>query len=87
MHVCWGNYQASNPRHPHEWVVWKSARVPENKALIFRGLLTSTSNYVEHPELVARRSLRNGCGRAKTGAGLTGFGGGGTWGFGLACGR
>ena len=47
-------FEASNPRHAHEWVVWKKARIPENKILI-PGVLTSTSNYVEHPEFVAQR--------------------------------
>jgi len=47
-------FEASNPRHAHEWTVWKSARIPEDKILI-PGLLTSTSNYVEHPELVSQR--------------------------------
>ena len=47
-------FEASNPRHAHEWAVWKEARIPEDKILI-PGLLTSTSNYVEHPELVAQR--------------------------------
>jgi 5-methyltetrahydropteroyltriglutamate--homocysteine methyltransferase len=47
-------FEASNPRHAHEWAVWKSARIPEDKILI-PGLLTSTSNYVEHPQLVAQR--------------------------------
>ena len=47
-------FEASNPRHSHEWVVWKNTPIPEDKVLI-PGLLTSTSNYVEHPELVAQR--------------------------------
>ena len=47
-------FEASNPRHAHEWVIWKNAQIPEDKILI-PGLLTSTSNYVEHPELVAQR--------------------------------
>ena len=47
-------FEASNPRHAHEWTVWKSASIPEEKILI-PGLLTSTSNYVEHPELIAQR--------------------------------
>jgi 5-methyltetrahydropteroyltriglutamate--homocysteine methyltransferase len=47
-------FEASNPRHSHEWIVWKNARIPDDKVLI-PGLLTSTSNYVEHPELVAQR--------------------------------
>jgi 5-methyltetrahydropteroyltriglutamate--homocysteine methyltransferase len=47
-------FETSNPRHAHEWTVWKNARIPEDKILI-PGMLTSTSNYVEHPELVAQR--------------------------------
>ncbi len=47
-------FEASNPRHAHEWTVWRDARLPEDKVLV-PGLLTSTSNYVEHPELVAQR--------------------------------
>jgi 5-methyltetrahydropteroyltriglutamate--homocysteine methyltransferase len=47
-------FEASNPRHAHEWVIWKTTSIPEDKILI-PGLLTSTSNYVEHPELVAQR--------------------------------
>ena len=47
-------FEASNPRHAHEWEVWKNSRIPEDKILI-PGLLTSTSNYVEHPDLVSQR--------------------------------
>jgi 5-methyltetrahydropteroyltriglutamate--homocysteine methyltransferase len=47
-------FEASNPRHAHEWAVWKAAEIPEEKILI-PGLLTSTSNYVEHPEYIAQR--------------------------------
>jgi len=47
-------FESSNPRHAHEWLVWKSAPIPQDKVLI-PGLLTSTSNYVEHPEWVAQR--------------------------------
>jgi 5-methyltetrahydropteroyltriglutamate--homocysteine methyltransferase len=50
-------FEASNPRHAHEWIVWKHAHIPEDKILI-PGLLTSTSNYVEHPELVAQRIVQ-----------------------------
>jgi 5-methyltetrahydropteroyltriglutamate--homocysteine methyltransferase len=50
-------FEASNPRHAHEWIVWKEARIPEDKVLI-PGLLTSTSNYVEHPEFVAQRIIQ-----------------------------
>jgi 5-methyltetrahydropteroyltriglutamate--homocysteine methyltransferase len=47
-------FEAANPRHAHEWAVWQQARIPEEKVLV-PGLLTSTSNYVEHPELIAQR--------------------------------
>jgi 5-methyltetrahydropteroyltriglutamate--homocysteine methyltransferase len=47
-------FEAANPRHAHEWAVWRDARIPPDKILA-PGLLTSTSNYVEHPEWVAQR--------------------------------
>ena len=47
-------FEAANPRHEHEWAVWKEAKIPQDKILV-PGLLTTTSNYVEHPELVAQR--------------------------------
>ena len=47
-------FEASNPRHAHEWTVWRAAKLPDDKVLV-PGLLTSTSNYVEHPELIAQR--------------------------------
>jgi 5-methyltetrahydropteroyltriglutamate--homocysteine methyltransferase len=47
-------FEAANPRHAHEWVTWRDARIPDGKILV-PGLLTSTSNYVEHPEWVAQR--------------------------------
>lgn len=50
-------FEAANPRHAHEWTVWRDATLPEDKILV-PGLLTSTSNYVEHPELIAQRVLQ-----------------------------
>ena len=50
-------FEAANPRHEHEWTVWRDARVPEDLLLI-PGVLDSCSNYVEHPELVAQRIER-----------------------------
>ena len=50
-------FEASNPRHAHEWVVWKNTPIPEDRILV-PGVVTSTSNYVEHPELVAQRLLQ-----------------------------
>ncbi len=47
-------FEAANPRHAHEWLAWREARIPDDKVLV-PGLLTSTSNYVEHPELIAQR--------------------------------
>ncbi len=48
------SFEASNPRHAHEWAVWRAAKVPEDKVLI-PGTLDSSTNFVEHPELVAQR--------------------------------
>ena len=50
-------FEAANPRHAHEWTVFCDARLPDDKILI-PGVLSSTTNYVEHPELVAERLLR-----------------------------
>ncbi|HEY1874373.1 MAG TPA: cobalamin-independent methionine synthase II family protein [Steroidobacteraceae bacterium] len=50
-------FEAANPRHAHEWAVFKSADIPEDKILI-PGMLTTTTNYIEHPELVAERLER-----------------------------
>ena len=47
-------FEASNPRHAHEWKDWRGAGLPDDKILI-PGVLDSTSNFVEHPELVAQR--------------------------------
>jgi len=50
-------FEGANPRHAHEWSVFRDQRVPEDKVLI-PGVIGSTSNYVEHPELVAERIRR-----------------------------
>jgi 5-methyltetrahydropteroyltriglutamate--homocysteine methyltransferase len=50
-------FEAANPRHAHEWVVFKEVKVPEDKILI-PGLLSTTTNYIEHPQLVAERIER-----------------------------
>jgi 5-methyltetrahydropteroyltriglutamate--homocysteine methyltransferase len=49
--------EASNPRHAHEWRLWEKVRLPEGKVLI-PGVIDSTTNFVEHPELVAERIER-----------------------------
>ena len=48
------SFEASNPRHEHEWVIWKEAKLPDDKVLI-PGVLDTSTNFVEHPELVAQR--------------------------------
>jgi 5-methyltetrahydropteroyltriglutamate--homocysteine methyltransferase len=48
------SFEAANPRHAHEWAVWRDAKLPEDKVLI-PGVIDSCTNYVEHPELVAQR--------------------------------
>ena len=50
-------FEASNPRHAHEWQVWAAAKIPEDKILI-PGVLDSTTNFIEHPELIAERIER-----------------------------
>jgi 5-methyltetrahydropteroyltriglutamate--homocysteine methyltransferase len=47
-------FEASNPRHAHEWVVFRDTKIPDDKILI-PGVLDSTTNFIEHPELVAQR--------------------------------
>lgn len=52
-------FEAANPRHAHEWTVfneWRD-RIPQDKILI-PGVVQSTSNYIEHPELIAQRIVR-----------------------------
>jgi 5-methyltetrahydropteroyltriglutamate--homocysteine methyltransferase len=46
--------EAANPRHEHEWMVWKDIKLPEGKVLI-PGFISHQTNVVEHPELVAWR--------------------------------
>ena len=50
-------FEAANPRHEHEWKVWKDAKLPDWKVLA-PGLIDTCSNYVEHPELIAQRIER-----------------------------
>jgi 5-methyltetrahydropteroyltriglutamate--homocysteine methyltransferase len=47
-------FEAANPRHRHEWAVWRDAKLPDDKVLI-PGCIASTSNYVEHPRLIAEQ--------------------------------
>ncbi len=49
-------FEAANPRHAHDWATWRDAAIPDDKVLA-PGVLDSTTNYIEHPELVAQRLL------------------------------
>jgi 5-methyltetrahydropteroyltriglutamate--homocysteine methyltransferase len=48
------SYEAANPRHEHEWAIFKDIRLPDGKVLI-PGVIDSTNNFIEHPELIAQR--------------------------------
>jgi 5-methyltetrahydropteroyltriglutamate--homocysteine methyltransferase len=50
-------FEASNPRHEHEWQVWETANLPEDKVII-PGVVSHCVYLVEHPELVAQRIER-----------------------------
>ena len=51
------SFPAANPRHGHEWNIWRDVKLPEGKVVI-PGMIDSTSNFVEHPEYVAERIVR-----------------------------
>ncbi len=48
------SFEAANPRHAHEWRVFERVKLPADKVII-PGVLDSTTNFIEHPELVAER--------------------------------
>ena len=50
-------FEAANPRHAHEWDLFKTTKVPDDKILC-PGVIEPQSNYIEHPELVAQRIER-----------------------------
>lgn len=50
-------FEAANPRHEHEWIVWRDAKLSADKVLV-PGLIDTCSNYIEHPELIAQRIER-----------------------------
>jgi 5-methyltetrahydropteroyltriglutamate--homocysteine methyltransferase len=50
-------FEASNPRHAHEWALWAEAKIPDDKILA-PGVLDTTTNFIEHPMLVAERICR-----------------------------
>jgi 5-methyltetrahydropteroyltriglutamate--homocysteine methyltransferase len=51
------SFEAANPRHEHEWKVWKNVKLPDGKILI-PGVISHSTILVEHPELVADRIIR-----------------------------
>ena len=51
------SFEASNPRHAHEWRVFERVKLPDGMVII-PGVLDSTTNFIEHPELVAERIAR-----------------------------
>jgi len=51
------SFEGANPRHEHEWVVFKEFHLPDGLVII-PGVIDSTTNFVDHPELVAQRIVR-----------------------------
>jgi 5-methyltetrahydropteroyltriglutamate--homocysteine methyltransferase len=51
------SFEGANPRHEHEWAVFRKVKLPAGK-IIIPGVLDSTTNFIEHPELVAQRIVR-----------------------------
>ena len=51
------SFEGANPRHAHEWRVFETVRVPDGKTII-PGVIDSTTNFIEHPLLVAERITR-----------------------------
>ena len=51
------SFEGANPRHAHEWKVWQDIKLPEDKVII-PGVLDTTTNFIEHPELIAERIVR-----------------------------
>lgn len=48
------SFEAANPRHAHEWEIFETVKLPDDKVLV-PGVLESKSNFIEHPELIAQR--------------------------------
>ena len=51
------SFEAANPRHAHEWRVFESVKVPGGKVIV-PGVIDSTTNFIEHPVLIADRITR-----------------------------
>jgi 5-methyltetrahydropteroyltriglutamate--homocysteine methyltransferase len=50
------SFEAANVRHEHEWKIWKGVKIPDGKYLM-PGVVTHSTNVVEHPELIAERII------------------------------
>ena len=51
------SFEGANPRHEHEWALFQEMKLPEDK-IIIPGVVDSTTNFIEHPQLVAQRIAR-----------------------------
>jgi 5-methyltetrahydropteroyltriglutamate--homocysteine methyltransferase len=51
------SFEGANPRHEHEWIVFRQVKLPDDR-LIIPGVVDTTTNFIEHPELVAQRIAR-----------------------------
>ena len=51
------SFEGANPRHEHEWIVFRDTKLPDGK-LVIPGVIDSTTNFIEHPEVVAQRIER-----------------------------
>jgi 5-methyltetrahydropteroyltriglutamate--homocysteine methyltransferase len=51
------SFEGANPRHEHEWAFFSRFKLPDDKVII-PGMIDSTTNFIEHPELVAQRIER-----------------------------
>jgi 5-methyltetrahydropteroyltriglutamate--homocysteine methyltransferase len=51
------SFEGANPRHEHEWIVFKDVKLPDDR-IIVPGVVDTTTNFIEHPELVAQRIAR-----------------------------
>jgi 5-methyltetrahydropteroyltriglutamate--homocysteine methyltransferase len=51
------SFEGANPRHEHEFAIFEDVKLPDDKVII-PGVLDTTTNYIEHPDLVAQRLVR-----------------------------
>ena len=51
------SFEGANPHHAHEWKVWQDVKLPDDKVII-PGVLDTTTNFIEHPELISERIAR-----------------------------